>query len=118
MPETMICHECNKKFEASRESNIYCSRECCQRVYARRNKYLLADKRKVYRAKVFVPKEPVPMVCSCGKEFESRRKNNTTCSPKCSQREYREKNKLAIRERKFLWDRKKTLEKSLILKVV
>ena len=109
----MICLECNTKFEASRSSNIYCSHTCCQRVYHRRNKYLLADKRAVYRAKVFVPKKPVDMVCSCGKEFQSKRRNNTTCSPKCSQREYREKNKLAIRQRKVLWDQKKKLESVL-----
>jgi len=77
---------------------------------------LIAEKRTIYRAKIKVEKKPVPMTCSCGKDFLSRRKNNTTCSPKCSQREYREKNKLAIRERKVLWDANKKLNQALVFK--
>jgi hypothetical protein len=68
---------------------------------------VIAEKRTIYMAKIKKIRKAVILTCSFGKDFESWRKNNITCSPKCSQREYREKNKHAIRERKALWDAKR-----------
>ena len=48
---------------------------------------------------------------SCGNDFEPKRKDNATCSNKCSLRIFREKNKFKLAEqRKEYLSKKKTLQ--------
>jgi len=44
-PVDKICQECGQPFKAYKRTTIYCGDACYKKVYARKNKYILADKR-------------------------------------------------------------------------